>query len=77
MDDDIARELIHDEQRHVIGDEVIGGQATHVTVGVGDTRPHGKVYDGRDKPVKNVHDEVGAVLPLLRPIHLPESFEDV
>jgi len=77
MDDDVASELVANEQDHVIRDEVIGGQAVHIAVGIGDARPHSEINDGRYQPIKNIHDEVGAVLPLLRPIHLPESFENI
>ena len=73
---DVARELVADEQDHVVGDEVVGGETIDTAVGVGDARPYREINDGRDQPVKNIHEQVGAVLPLLRPVHLPESLEN-
>ena len=76
MDDDVAGELVHDQQGHVIGNEIVGGKAVDTALGIGDARPHGEINDGRDQPVEQVHDQIGAVLPLFRPVDLPESLED-
>jgi hypothetical protein len=77
VNDDVARDLVADQQDHVIGDEIVGGQSIYIAVGICDACPHGEINDGRDQPVKNIHDKVRAVLPLFSPIHQPESFENI
>ena len=76
MNDDVARHLIYDQQDHVVRGEIVGSETVHITFGVCNARPHGEVNDRRDQPLEQVHDEVGAVLPLFRPVHLPKTFED-
>ena len=75
MDGDIAGELVDDQQGQVIGDEVVGGQPADAALAVGDRGPHRQVDDRRDQPVEQVHHQVGAVLPLLGPVDLPEALD--
>ena len=73
MDNDVAGDLVHDQQGHVIGGKIVGSEAVHTTFGVGDTCPHGEIDDGGNQPVHEIHQQIGAVLPLFCPVHLPES----
>src|SRR3972149_4341962 len=75
VNDDVARDLVNDQESHVVGHEIVGSESTHVAFAVGNACPHGQIDDGGDQPVQQVHDQVGAVLPLLRPGALPESLE--
>ena len=74
MNDDVAGDLVHDQERHVIGDEVVGCEPIDVTFAVGDACPYGEIDDGGDQPVQQIHDQVCAVLPLFCPVDLPEIF---
>ncbi len=75
VDGDLAGELVDDQQGQVIGDKVIGGQAADAALAVGDGDPDGQVDDRRNQPVEQVHEQVGAVLPLLGPVDLPEALD--
>jgi hypothetical protein len=76
MNNDVTGDLIHDQKSHIVGDEIVGSQSIYASFAVGDARPDREINNGGDQPVEQVHDEVGAVLPLLRPVDLPEALED-
>src|SRR5258706_477408 len=76
MIDDIAGYLIQDQKCHIVRNKIIGGEPVDITLAVGDAGPYRKVNNRRDQPVKQIHQQVGAVLPLLSPIYLPQSLKD-
>src|SRR6266508_5607651 len=76
MDHDVACDLINDQKCHVISDEIVGGESVHAAFAVSDAGPHGDINDGGDQPIQQIHDQVSAVLPLFRPVDLPESLEN-
>src|SRR5512142_814283 len=73
MDDDVTRDLVDNQERHVVCYEIIGSESIHTPFAVGDACPNGEIDNGGDQPVQQIHDQVGTVLPLLCPVHLPES----
>ena len=76
MDDDVTRDLVYNQKCQIIGHKIIDGESIHAAFALGDARPDGEINDRGDQPIKQVHDEVGAVLPLFSPVDLPESLED-
>src|SRR3972149_411317 len=76
VNDDVARDLVNDQESHIVGHEIVGSESTHVAFAVGNACPHSQIDDGGDQPVEQIHDQIGAVLPLFRPVDLPESLED-
>jgi hypothetical protein len=69
MNDDVAGDLVNDQECHVIRYEIISGQALDVAFAVGDACPYGKINNGGDQPEQKVHHQIGAVLPLFSPVH--------
>ena len=76
VNNNIAGDLIHNQERHIVGDEIVGCESIDVTFAAGDARPYREIDDGGDQPVEQIHDEIGAVLPLFCPVNLPKSLED-
>src|SRR5258706_7445992 len=76
MIDDMVGSLIHDQRLHIVGYKIVGVDPVDITLVVGDARPYRKLNNRRDQPVKQIHQQVGAVLPLLGPIYLPQSLKD-
>jgi hypothetical protein len=77
VDHDVTCDLINDQKCHVVGHEIVGSESVHATFAVGNTGPHGEIDDGRDQPIEQVHNQVSTVLPLFRPVDLPESLENL
>ena len=76
IDDGFAGDLIYKQHDHVINNEVVGGESADAALCIRNGSPDCNINNRCDQSVKNVHEEIGAILPLLRPVDLPHALID-